>query len=563
MKKIIKTLTLLVVLTISNVAITSANENEPLLTPNIVQIESLQLYEENNYNYLVDWAFLFPQLNMSRYIEDIDGNMTFKGETIKVGILLPSVLGNDYESYNGLYESIASLYDSDLNTRINEKLVEEISKLYLDQEDRDFFNNAPLEFITEYLPYDNYYTSKDYYRLGGDDCYRDITQASTNYDMLIAPACLFDYDGNWRTDLTMTVFGYYSRANLLQLVKDEDSLKEREYLELVTSNPTQLSWLKVSEGGPICSLNNISNIKIDSAIIQKWDAYYAPTLFESVNELFIDITQTNESNCYYLILTLEDKEKLKSALLRKEFIFEDSLELVDESNLNLDYINNFYAKIDINNEEFYNFFIDMSRDQTLFEKLAIYSIDNQEKLNSLIDKINDEAPSLSGGSNQEIYDYLILSEEASKKGISVANLIAQKEDERIEAERIAAENRALEAQQYAKDYPYYAVISCNVYGSQTALAACFAGFDYAPDTTIELTANGRTIEKKHWEFDALGGYYNYDQYIIDLPQVYDIRAQNASDTMTLKLEIYDQATNNLLYSEEAASQFDVVSSYNY
>jgi len=159
MKKIIKTLTLLVVLTISNVVITSANENQPLLTPNIVQIESLQLYEENNYNYLVDWAFLFPQLNMSRYIEDIDGNMTFKGETIKVGILLPSVLGNDYESYNGLYESIASLYDSDLNTRINEKLVEEISKLYLDQEDRDFFNNAPLEFITEYLPYDNYYTS--------------------------------------------------------------------------------------------------------------------------------------------------------------------------------------------------------------------------------------------------------------------------------------------------------------------------------------------------------------------------------------------------------------------
>ena len=66
--------------------------------------------------------------------------------------------------------------------------------------------------------------------------------------------------------------------------------------------------------------------------------------------------------------------------------------------------------------------------------------------------------------------------------------------------------------------------------------------------------------KKFFNFTDLG-YYDGETLIIDLPKSYQLTAQNAGDNATLVLEIYDQATNQLIESDEAANTYGMVSSY--
>ena len=141
---------------------------------------------------------------------------------------------------------------------------------------------------------------------------------------------------------------------------------------------------------------------------------------------------------------------------------------------------------------------------------------------------------------------------------SVSELIEEKNRLRLQAEAETAEQNRIAQEQYAYDYPYYAKISCSIYGNQYSLILCFSG-DYT-QTTIDLESNGQSREKKYFNFTDLG-YYDGETLIIDLPRSYQLTAQNASDTATLTIEIYDQETNQLVESDEAGNMYGVASSY--
>lgn len=540
---------------------TQENQEETLTPLLSVEIFRYQYAQNTNDHVIIDWAMLLDQVNNKNLVEDIDGNITFMADKVKVGIILPETFS--YLSENDEYmisssvdfKLISSFYSDDLNKKINQALLEEVKKL----QPNEFFNFKPYEFIP--INFDNrrtggfsalqYLISDDY-----STCYKDIQEFALEYDVLIAPACFFDYSGNMLKEDSLTIVGYYNREKLIPIAQSKINAEEKEYLAAVENNPDHYSWLLIGDGGPLCTIETIPQIKLDAAIINKWEGYYSPWKFVDVNEIFIEITQRKEKECFGILLNLEDKQRLMKALNNKQILFKDLKNIIDPDKLDIGIINNFYSEINIFDENFYNFFINYNRDMGLFKKLSQHDINNQKDLDELINKISLEAPSLSNASNQDIFDFLNLSEQALEMSITVSELIKINEQREKELAQKAAEERIQQEKEYINQYPYYAVISCGFSGTSMALAACFAGFD-GLDTTISLTNGINQTEKKHWEFDQIG-YFEYDQLYIDLEKNFYLMAQNSSDSLTLSLELFDRSTGNLILKEEASSLYGVV-----
>ena len=162
--------------------------------------------------------------------------------------------------------------------------------------------------------------------------------------------------------------------------------------------------------------------------------------------------------------------------------------------------------------------------------------------------------------NQDIYDYLLL----KANGLlfynfldPVSALIDEQNKIRQEAFNLSEQNR-IARQEYLRDYPFYAKISCNMFGSQYSIMFGIAGYT---ETTITLEANGQSREKKFYNFTDLG-YYEGDTLVIDLPRNFNLSAQNASDDATLTVEVYHRETNELLHVDEASSLFGIAGTYN-
>ena len=538
------------------------DNQEGSLTPLLSgEIFRYQYAQNTNDHVIIDWAMLIDQVNNKNLVEDIDGNINFVADKVKVGIILPETFSYIDEIDERMISSsvdfnlISSFYSDDLNKKINQVLFEEVKKL----QPNEFFNFKPYDFIP--IDFDNRRTggfSALKYLISDSNttCYKDIQEFALEYDVLIAPACFFNYIGNMMQEDSLTIVGYYNREHLIPIAQSKVDDEKKEYLAAVENKPDHYSWILIGDGGPLCTIETIPQIKLDAAILNEWGGYYSPWKFIDVNDLFIEITQRKEKECFGILLTLEDKERLIKALNKKQILFKDIKNIIDPDKLDLDIINNFYSEINIFDENFYNFFINYNRDTILFKKLSQHDIYNQKDLDELINKINIEAPSLSSASNQDIFDFLNLSEQAYEMLITVSELITINEQKEKELAQKAAEERIQQEKEFTKQYPYYAVISCSFSGSSMTLTACFAGFD-GIDTTISLTNGINDTEKKHWEFDQIG-YFDYDELYIDLEKNFYLMAQNSSDSLTLSLELYDRSTGNLILREEASSLYGVV-----
>ena len=157
---------------------------------------------------------------------------------------------------------------------------------------------------------------------------------------------------------------------------------------------------------------------------------------------------------------------------------------------------------------------------------------------------------------------------------TVDNLLAFLEDENtgkplkqsatqvktIRDQKALAEQRAAEqAEQirraaFAKDYPYYAVLSCGM-PNHINIYACFSG-SHGVDTELTIVNAGASQMYKVYNI-AQSGKEQRDGLHIDLKAHFSINAQNSSDTLILTLKIFDRASNRMIFNQQAA-QFDVV-----
>jgi hypothetical protein len=537
------------------VAITK--EVQGIFTPMGRDIERVTQYDNGQGSTIIMDMALFMNKDKSMFTEDIDGNLSFDAETVTVGLYLPQAFKDEGVHRNTMqvYESI---YDTELNDMINDLIIENVQKLQPDE----YFSFKPYTFETNIIDIQSRFDVP--YRIADEDCFLyKIMESAPSYNFIVAPvSCLYSYYDGWY-DSGFDPAEFYSREEFVQLAMLEKSKKEKDYQMLVESSPNSIGWLDLppadgADWGNTCYVEGITRIQVDASIIDRWDDYYTPISFNDINSLFVEVTQKKQYNCSDLLLTLADKERLKKALDKKTIEYKDDKTVIGVDALTIAYINNFYPDISIIDEQFYNFFADYNFDDVLFKELLKNEIDTQQKLDSLISNVKIEIPDYTIETNQQIYDYLIIQAVAYSKGLSVSQHIQEEETLRLQAEGEAAEQNRIEQEQYVRNYPYYAKISCNIYGSQYSIILCFSG-DYT-QTTITLETNGQSREKKFYNFEDLG-YYSGETLIIDLPPSYRLTAQNASDTAALTLEIYDQATNQLIESDEAGSLYGVASSY--
>lgn len=138
-------------------------------------------------------------------------------------------------------------------------------------------------------------------------------------------------------------------------------------------------------------------------------------------------------------------------------------------------------------------------------------------------------------------------------------------DQRLEEARKARARDELERQkrreEYAKEYPFEAVIACGFQGRHTNIVACFGGGRNSPGTEIELRNGGQGGDYglyRAWEIARLGREEPGVGLIIPLRRTFELKAQNADENLTLTVKIRETASGREVFVKSAA-QYGVVS----
>lgn len=193
------------------------------------------------------------------------------------------------------------------------------------------------------------------------------------------------------------------------------------------------------------------------------------------------------------------------------------------------------------------------------KSLADYQIRDRAGLEAVVREMQASRYS-AGDAVADVLSYLKDKAEAATRPGATALTVKTARDraaqEAAEA-RAAAEQRR--RQEYAREYPYIAVLTCGM-GDHINILACFSGGSRGVDTELRLT-NGSEVNLYKVYNLRQAGQERRDGFYIDLRNNFNIRAQNADGTLVLGLKIIDRATNRVLLEDKAA-RFGVVAARN-
>ena len=131
---------------------------------------------------------------------------------------------------------------------------------------------------------------------------------------------------------------------------------------------------------------------------------------------------------------------------------------------------------------------------------------------------------------------------------------------RIEEEKRVAkvlQEQAQKAQQeFAKEYPYTAILSCGMGDSHINIAACFVEEKYSVPTELKINNGGNNRLYKPWNLREAGRETNRGLEI-DLKRSFSINAQNSSSNLTLGITIIENSSGEVTYSD-SVGKFGVI-----
>lgn len=154
-------------------------------------------------------------------------------------------------------------------------------------------------------------------------------------------------------------------------------------------------------------------------------------------------------------------------------------------------------------------------------------------------------------------------DDARKKNLTLTQYIkirkTENEKQKIidqKNEQIRQANLKKQQQEYAKEFPFTAILSCSFgQNSQINIMSCFSG-EYTK-TQLEIR-NGNTYGMfQMWELER-AGQMTRDGLVISLSKSFEIKAQNASDNLILNLKVINNATNEVAFVKSVA-KFGVIS----
>jgi hypothetical protein len=143
---------------------------------------------------------------------------------------------------------------------------------------------------------------------------------------------------------------------------------------------------------------------------------------------------------------------------------------------------------------------------------------------------------------------------------------AREEEQRLakeareEEQRLAKEAREQEQkrrEEFAKEYPYTATLTCGMSGSDHInIVACFVGGTYGVDTELEVRNGDAYQLYKPYNLNQAGTEY-YSGLEINLRENFEIKAQNSSENLILSLEIIENFTGNSVFIK-SVGEFGVI-----
>ena len=272
--------------------------------------------------------------------------------------------------------------------------------------------------------------------------------------------------------------------------------------------------------------------------------------YSSLNDAYQAITK-NKDACNVFVDFPKNIFDLKNAL-QKEGTNVAYGKLLEAQQMQLLYAQN----RGYNSKDEYNFAVEIGANLEQIKKLRNHNASTKDEYS----KLTNEMITSKYSSDNDIATLMIFlqdRDEAKKKNISV---VAQK-NARLAAEKKAQDEELArqrkQAAEYAKNYPYEAVLSCGFNGQHINIAACFSGSQYGVDTELEINNGGAYKMYKPWELQQAGREVYGQGVTISMKKNFLIKAQNTSDTLLLGLKIKEVSTGRVIY-EKSVGRFGVV-----
>ena len=278
--------------------------------------------------------------------------------------------------------------------------------------------------------------------------------------------------------------------------------------------------------------------------------------FDDIGEAFSNIKSSLEANeddyCNIFIDYPENLVKLKNAIER-DLEWKTVLgALFNESVTDKQYA----IGQGFDDYEQYNFAYQIDADYKDVKSLKNYQIINLIEFN----KVQDQILSIGYSNYTNISNVLIYLDDlsnAQKQNMDVNEYRDARVKEEKRLEEIARLAEAKRQAEFAKEYPYTAILTCGMGGGDHInIVACFSGGSSGVDTELEIT-NGQNYQMyKTYNLRSAGNEYR-SGFEINLKDSFTIIAQNSSKYLLLSLEIIDNETGMKLY-EQSASQYGLV-----
>ena len=280
-------------------------------------------------------------------------------------------------------------------------------------------------------------------------------------------------------------------------------------------------------------------------------------VFENINEAYGKIRDNIEANnnavCTFFVDYPANLMKLSAALLREGYIKRPLFgKLLSEQETG-----DLFAQ----NEGYENFTqyrfartIGASKSQlSTLKKFNIFNAENFSSIQSeLLEASYDERAEI-----EIVLSYLSDKEAAKKKGMGVLEYKALRIAREERMAKKVREDEIKRQQEFARDYPFTAIISCAMSGqSHLNIIPCFAKSKYGAETELEVR-NGETYALYKFYNLSEAGRETYDGLEIPLKRSFNIQAQNANETLLLTVQIIDNGTGDVIYTD-AASQYGVI-----
>lgn len=202
---------------------------------------------------------------------------------------------------------------------------------------------------------------------------------------------------------------------------------------------------------------------------------------------------------------------------------------------------------------------DMKVNAQQYKQLGEYRITDKAGLDAAVREM--QASRYATGSDVgDVLSYL--KDKAEAAGRSGATAVSVRDGRQKAAREAAEANAAAERRRredQAREFPFIAVLTCGMPG-HINIMACFAGGSRGVDTELKLRNGSSSAMYKVYNLQQ-AGQERRDGFYIDLRRNFDLRAQNADDTLILSLKIIDRVSGRVVH-EDQASRFEVVSARN-